>query len=284
MERIVLIDWSNICYRLVHTAFLKDPFDEKFFYWRYLVWKKTMSIVSSFIDKPAKFFVIEDSSSSWRRQVYPPYKASRSKKRAESKIDYSKFFPVMHEFTSDMLNIFPFRHMKVETAEADDLIGVIALQNEFEVICISSDSDFFQLQRYENFKQYDPGTGKQIVSLNPLQDLQLKIMLGDSDDVPQIKRGVGKGKATAILKEGILEKFLEDNPEAKEQYMLNKVLVDLRMIPPNLESQIESEFRTNIQSPPEIQKKKIYDFFVRNRMPSQISSITKFEKQFDMFT
>lgn len=284
MERIVLIDWSNICYRLVHSAFVKDPFDSSFYYWRYLVWKKTMSIVSNFIDKPTKFFIIEDSSSSWRKQVYPPYKSSRSKKRAESKIDYSKFFPVMHEFTEDLLTIFPFRHMKVESAEADDLIGVIALQNEFEIACISSDSDFFQLQRNVNFKQYDPGTGKQIVSINPHQDLLLKIMLGDSDDIPQIKRGVGKGKANTILKEGKLEEFLEANPEAKEQYMINKVLVDLRMIPPNLESMIEDQFRDNIANPPVILKKKIYDFFVRNRMPSQISSITKFEKQFDLFT
>jgi 5'-3' exonuclease len=242
-----------------------------------------MSIVSDFTAKPAMFFIIEDSSSSWRKQVYPMYKSSRSKKRAESKIDYSKFFPVMHEFTRDLLEIFPFRGMHVESAEADDLIGVIALQNKYEVICISSDSDFFQLQRYQNFKQYDPGTRKQLISINPNIDLQLKIILGDNDDIPQIKKRVGKVGAAKILSEGKLEEFLEANPEAKEQYLVNKVLVDLRMIPPNLEQSIEAEFNKNISVPATIQTKKIYDFFIRNRMPSQISSITKFERQFEIF-
>ena len=68
------------------------------------------------------------------------------------------FFDVFGRLKEDLKQNFPYRVIEVDGAEADDIIAVLAAQfSETEnVLILSSDKDFVQLQKYSNVTQYSP--------------------------------------------------------------------------------------------------------------------------------
>ena len=93
-----------------------------------------------------------DSHKNWRKESFPQYKANRKKKREDDSTDWKSLFEFLDEMISDLRNYFPYKVIKVESAEADDVIAV--LNKEVSVnptLIISSDKDFIQLQKYQVF-------------------------------------------------------------------------------------------------------------------------------------
>lgn len=98
---------------------------------------------------------------SWRRDIYPEYKAQRrlqysimtEKEQEEQKLLQDAFSDLVN-FISEKTNITVLRN---PTAEADDMIKVwIEVHPDDSHVLISSDSDFFQLLKYPNVILYDP--------------------------------------------------------------------------------------------------------------------------------
>lgn len=98
---------------------------------------------------------------SWRKNLYPAYKANR-------KVDFAKQSPKEQEDHNILLEAFGDLVEYIDTktnitvlrnpgAEADDMIAVfIESHPDDKHILISSDSDFFQLLKFPNVMIYDP--------------------------------------------------------------------------------------------------------------------------------
>lgn len=54
-----------------------------------------------------QLIIAHDQGSSWRKKIYPEYKAPRAKGREESPIDFKIFFKVMDEFIADFKKAIP---------------------------------------------------------------------------------------------------------------------------------------------------------------------------------
>lgn len=87
---------------------------------------------------------------SWRKDIYPPYKANRkvtADARTPREVEEDKvFFEVMDKFVEFLRNSTNCTVLRHPNAEADDMIARwIALHPDDQHIVISSDSDFQQL-------------------------------------------------------------------------------------------------------------------------------------------
>ena len=125
-----------------------------------------------------------DNRKYWRKEFFPFYKAGRKKSREKSDLDWHLIFDMLAKFKSELRENFPYKVIDVEGAEADDIIGTLAPRHVMheDVLIISSDGDFLQLQMYNgrspySIKQYNPAQKKFLVSEDPLKELKMKIEL-----------------------------------------------------------------------------------------------------------
>ena len=126
-----------------------------------------------------------DDKRSWRKNLFPYYKANRKKAREKSEIDWNSVFDVLNRVRDELKEYFPYRVIQIDTAEADDVIG--SLCHEFgnsleKILIISGDKDFKQLQSYMNVKQFDPVRKRWLEEANPERYLKEHIMKGDTGD------------------------------------------------------------------------------------------------------
>lgn len=98
---------------------------------------------------------------SWRKDIYPEYKANRkvafaqqTPQEQETHRILSEAFDDFIKYIDDKTNITVLRNPK---AEADDMIAVwVETHPDDQHMLVSSDSDFFQLLRYPGVTIYDP--------------------------------------------------------------------------------------------------------------------------------
>jgi 5'-3' exonuclease len=200
--------------------------------------------------KENKFVICLDSSS-WRKEYFETnkvkfpefaeltYKGNREK-------DETVPWDILNEITYELAATFKansdFYVMKVDGAEADDIIAVLA--NEFKAMetiwVISPDKDFIQLLDTNVFI-FDPLKN----AFKPDQDVEtfmkIHIMIGDkSDNIPAIKARLGEKTAIKILKD--LDDLLATDPVMKQKYEFNENLIDFAKIPANIRESILREF------------------------------------------
>ena len=134
---------------------------------------------------------------SWRKRIYPDYKAHRklvyaqqTEKEQEDRRVLIDAFDDFVGYLSEKTNITV---LKNPNAEADDLIAIwIKAHPDDRHVLISSDSDFFQLLRYPNVVIYDPVKDIQITQEGVFNDngkrlafsvtADAKIKIGKEDD------------------------------------------------------------------------------------------------------
>lgn len=279
---IALLDFSNIAYANVYVAFSKDPLDVNFDYWKFLTTRTILKYVTMF--NKQKFIIALDGKENWRKDVYSDYKGQRSAAKAESPIDWNKFFEVMEKFIEELADVFPtLILMKTPNAEADDIIATLTKQKSSEgskVTIISRDKDFHQLQRYPGVTQYDPVKNVIVEVLNPKNDLLVKIMVGDkSDNIPQIFPRVGPTTAAKIITSGI-EDYLEEKGDlVREAFDRNKHLIDMTMIPKTIQSSVLEQYNEMAEVAQKATSKgrKVYKFFMGNGMPTMLTTYAKVE-------
>ncbi len=98
---------------------------------------------------------------SWRKDVDPNYKANRkvtfsamTEREQEDQLILQEAFDDLVVMLDSKTNVTVLRN---PTAEADDMIAMFIDSHPNDVhVVISSDSDFFQLLRYDNVMLYDP--------------------------------------------------------------------------------------------------------------------------------
>lgn len=229
-----------------------------------------------------------DNRKYWRKDIFPYYKASRKKNREKSSLDWHLIFDILGRFKEDLKIHFPYKVIDVEGAEADDIIGTLAPRHvaHENVLILSSDGDFLQLQKYNNekyqIKQFNPTTKKYIVSENPHKDLKEKIIRGDSGDgIPNVL-SASDSFVNSIKQKSITESKLQvmlnedwenwENDYAKTNFDRNRQLIDLSFIPSTIKQEIINNYENLKPSP----KNKLLDYFISNNLMNLMDVIEDF--------
>jgi 5'-3' exonuclease len=231
------------------------------------------SLNKKFRNKYGKMVVACDSPNSWRYDIFPFYKIKRKLGRDSSEVDWKQLFGCIANIITDLKQNFPYTVIQVERAEADDIVGALC-QNIFdqEILIISGDKDFQQLQKNKNVRQYDFINERYLNCASPEQFLKEHILHGDfGDDIPSvlcpdnyyIDKEAKRRRLTAKKKiefEGIEGKF--DHKYFK-YYWRNKQLIDLTMTPSHITEEVLRQYNEG----PEIDnKKKLMNFFIKKRI------------------
>ena len=233
--------------------------------------------------------VIACDGGSWRRDVFPQYKWSRRNNRKESKLDFDLIFTTLNKVREEIAANMPYKVVYIRNVEADDIIGCLVEQTqEFgqmeDVMIISADKDFIQLQKHGNVKQYSPMTKKFITDPNPRSYLFEHILKGDSSDgIPNVLSGDDtfvKGIRQSPMTKKKIQSYLENAEELERfmgqetyrNYKRNQLLVDLEYVPEAIKKDIIDTYETVKVQP----RMKILNYFIKNRCKLLIECIEDF--------
>jgi len=198
-------------------------------------------------------------------------------------------FDMLSKFKQELRDNFPYKVVDVEGAEADDIIGTLVPRHIMHenILIISSDGDFLQLQMYNGrseftVKQYNPAQKKFIISENPIAELKEKIIRGDKGDgIPNVLSAsdcfVRDIRQTTINKskfDKLMEKDygLWEDETARIGYSRNQTLIDLRNIPGDIKEKIINTYEETKPA----SKGKILDYLIANKLKSLIDVIEEF--------
>tara|TARA_R110000796_G_scaffold60348_4_gene139679 strand:+ start:170 stop:1012 length:843 start_codon:yes stop_codon:yes gene_type:complete len=244
---MILIDYSAIAISNVITQ--KLDIDENLI--RHMILNSLRMHRAKYREKFGELVLCIDGSKNWRKEVYPQYKHKRKSARKESKMDWNEIFRIMNMIREEIKENFPYKVVEVDEVEADDIIGVICEDTqEFgrgeDVMIISGDKDFAQLQKYSNIYQYSPITRKYIKEKTPRKQLLELILKGDTaDGIPNVLSGDDvfvDGVRQTPLRQNKIDELIKDpkalGEEVYRNYLRNKKLIDLTETPENLKEKI----------------------------------------------
>jgi len=235
-----------------------------------------------FCDEYGELVLCYDSKHYWRRDYYPEYKHSRKKGREKSTNDWDAIFEVLNAVKAELKEFFPYKHLEVYGAEADDIIAALCGELEFDngkTLILSGDKDFIQLQKFRNVTQYSPITKKFVNGLDPDIYLSEHVLKGDSSDgIPNVlspdntfvdglrQKPLSKKKIQAMVEGNF------PNDEVKRNYQRNKKLIDLKESPPELYMECIDAY----QDSPEGDRSKLLNYFTQKRLRNLVESIGEF--------
>jgi len=223
-----------------------------------------------------------DSGNVWRKQIFPNYKANRKTTREKSGHDWTAIFEILGNIRSELKEHMPYRLIEIDTAEADDIIGALVKKHhDQKIVILSGDKDFIQLHN-SNVRQYNPVLNKFVgVGETPSIYIKEHILKGDrSDGIPNVlsdddvfvegrrQRPLTKKKIESWVNE-ILMTFTE---EEQKNYDRNRKLIDLSLIPPELEAKIHNEF----DEVKVAHRSKILNYFITRKLKTLIEVIDEF--------
>lgn len=280
-KKILMLDWKNQEFRFLHVAHSNNPLDEEFLDWRYMMINMIYGYVKKF--KPDQLIIANDLGGNWRKDVYPEYKGTRKTGRDESPIDFDKFFEIAGPFYESLKTVFKNVYFVGNKGyEADDFIGVLVKElagNDITVI--TTDKDMYQLHKHKGYKQFNP-IKKQYVKVmgSPVKfgekELFIKLLTGDSsDNIPQVKNKMGPKTAEKYMDK--LEELLSEDEEIRKKYELNKKLIDMDMIPKDIQEDIKDIYYNY-----EFDKfsgRNVYDYLA-NQLPKTLSYIQEINGAF----
>jgi len=201
-----------------------------------------------------------EGSSNWRKDYFPEYKGARRKNRDTDKKDWQLIFDSIRKVATEIKETFPYSVLQVEECEADDIIGhLVESTQQFgqceDVLIVSRDGDFKQLQRYTNVRQYSPIDKKFLVEKNPSDFLSEHILRGDKGDgIPNVlspNNTFVDGLRQTPLTKDKLQMLLSDpkslGDEVYKNYIRNKTLIDLRETPEEIVTKILNTYSSDCE-------------------------------------
>ena len=252
---------------------------------RHMILNTIRTYVKKFKESHGPEVVIAcDNKNYWRRELFPHYKAGRKKAREASGHDWPIIFDCLNKIRDELRDHSPYKVVIVETCEADDIIAALAMKYSAtqNIMILSSDKDFAQLQKYPNVDQYSPILKKHIKE--PLPALQLKqlIIRGDkSDGIPNILSPddvfVVGGRQKPITEAKIIGWMNQEPKEFCNEDMLrnfsrNETLIDLSKIPDKLRAAILDTYE-NAKGKT---KQEFMNYMIANRLKNLIEVLDDF--------
>ena len=225
-----------------------------------------------------------DNKKYWRRDVFPHYKAHRKKARESSGHDWGSIFDVLNKIRDEIKQHSPYKVLDVDTAEADDVIGTLAMKYSAseKIMILSSDKDFAQLQKYHNVEQYSPILKRAIKEPFPTVQLKQLIIRGDKGDgIPNILSSDGvfvEGGRQKPITEAKIINWLNQDPkefctdEMLRNFKRNEMLIDLTQIPESLKKSIIDSYENTKGHT----RQEFLSYMIANRLTNLIGIIDEF--------
>ena len=226
-----------------------------------------------------------DAGNNWRKQIFPYYKANRRKNREKSEINWTAVFETLNKVRDELKDYFPYRVIRVDGAEADDIIGSLAQTygntNE-KILILSGDKDFVQLQCYMNVQQFDPVQKKWRKTNDVDKFMKEHIIRGDiGDGVPNFLSADDTfvvGARQKPISQKKLDQWLEADPKdfcdekMLRGYLRNQQLVDLNFIPPDIKKEVLEQYEQQAGKG----RDKLFNYFIDHRLKLLVESINEF--------
>ena len=228
--------------------------------------------------------IAADARTTWRREMFPYYKANRKKNRDASELNWTMIFESLHKIREELKANFPYRVIQFDGAEADDIIAVLVKKfSPSPILILSGDKDFQHLQQYMGVKQYSPPMKKWITCKNPELFLKEHIIRGDvGDGIPNFLSGDDVLATTGLRQKPIsskkMEVWLKQEPEEfcnhnmLRNYKRNQQLVDFDFIPENIQKSILDEYDNQSGK----NRMKLFNYFVENNLKNLMDAIGDF--------
>jgi 5'-3' exonuclease len=233
--------------------------------------------------------VICCDSRSWRKDVYPEYKANRKTGREKDKHDWAAIFDLIDSTLNDLRENFPYAVIKIDNAEADDIIGALTIHKACpmvgeDVVIISADKDFIQLQKHGHVIQWSPLFNKMVKDPNPTKYLFEHLCKGDTGDgVPNVLSQdnalVDHIRQSPMTKKKMAE-WWENKDKLKEvmpqevfrNYIRNREMIDLDRTPEAIKKESIDQYE-NYKYP---NRQNILTYLIENRMKMLIENAGEF--------
>lgn len=241
-ENILIVDGLNIAFRWRHQGILD-------FKWDYI--RTVESLAKSY--EAGTIIITADGGSSYRKEIYPEYKANRKERFADQTEQEQREFEIFMAEFSSTLSELKKKHMvfQFKGVEADDIAAYISMNldkyNFQECWLISSDKDW-DLLINDRVSRFSTVTRKETTVYNwdDHYDFEIpeyitfKCLTGDKgDNVPGIP-GVGPKRAVQLMEQygNVFDiydacpindkyKYIQNLNEHSEQLLMNVELMDL---------------------------------------------------------
>ena len=270
---------ANIMMQM-HMSKEKEP-EEKMV--RHMILNSIRMYRSRFISEFGELVLCYDSKHYWRRDYFPEYKYNRRKSRETSSQDWDAIFGCLNTIKEEIKTNMPYKFLEVYGAEADDIIATICSEYNEEIMILSGDKDFIQLQKFPNVKQYSPITKKMVNGANPVGYLKEHVFRGDSSDgIPNVLSPDNTfidGLRQHPLRKNKIASWIEHdfddvapNDEVKRNYQRNQKLIDLTYIPSELSGEILETYRSSSYG----DRSKLLNYFIQKRLKTLTESISEF--------
>ena len=222
-----------------------------------------------------------DSKGSWRKELFPNYKASRKKVKSTADTDWQDLYDKLNLLKSELAEWFPYKLIQVDKAEADDIIAVLVDLLGERTLILSSDKDFVQLHNF-NVRQYSP-IQKKFVEGDAKWSLHEKLIKGDvGDGVPNIMSDdnvfIDEGRRQKPITKKKIEAWFDLEPEMFcDNEMLrnlnrNRQLIDLSKVPESICINITKRFKeTQVGD-----RKRLLTYFVEHRLKNLTENLSEF--------
>jgi len=236
---------------------------------------------TKFVGEYGELILCCDDRKTWRKDIFPNYKASRKKSRAATSIDWENLYVCLNQLKEELTEWFPYKLIQVEKAEADDIIAVLVRLANERTLILSSDKDFVQLHAF-NVRQYSP-MQKKFVEGDAKWSLHEKIIKGDvGDGVPNIMSDdnvfVDEGRRQKPITKKKVDAWYEIDPdmycssEMLRNFNRNKQLVDLSEVPESICINITKQFETVAVG----DRKRLLTYFINHRLKNLTESLSEF--------
>ena len=285
---MILLDFSNIIVGSIMVSH-KIPDTERFGedFIRHLVLNSIRSYRNKYKNKYGEIVICTDFHSSWRKEIFPFYKAhrkvERDKQKAEKGMDWSALFETINKIIVEIDTFFPYKVIRVEHAEGDDVIAVLSKTFKEKSLIVSSDKDFSQLYKYKWIRQFSPMKQKMLNGIDPIMYLKEHIIRGDKGDgIPNILSDddciVSGVRQKSISKKKIVNWLDQDpddfNDEMKRGWIRNKILIDFDLIPKNIATAILEQYNEEKK----YQQGQLMNYFIKNRLKYLMENMGDFTK------
>lgn len=290
---MILVDLNQVMISnlmvTVNSRHFKGTLDEDLI--RHQVLNTIRFYRTKFHENYGELIICCDDRHYWRKDVFPYYKASRKKDRDKSDLDWHMIFNVLKTIKDEIREVFPYKVIQIDGAEADDIIGTLCHEyghlgingNDPEpILILSSDKDFMQLQKYANVEQYSTIQKKFLRCSNPARYIAEHIMRGDrGDGVPNFLSDDDtfvNNKRQKPISAKKIDLWQAKQPEDFcDERMLrgfrrNQQLVDLDYIPKDIQENILEEYNKYECN----SRSLLLNYFVKNKLKNLMENIQEF--------
>jgi len=281
---MILVDMNQISLASMmmhlHMSKSKEPDGNMV---RHMILNSLRMYRTRFSSEYGELVLCYDSKHYWRRDYFPEYKSGRRKTREKDDKNWDEIFLCLNEIKDELRENLPYKFLEVYGAEADDIIGILCSTISEEIMIISGDKDFIQLQKFPNVKQFSPITKKSVNGANPGGYLKEHIFKGDtSDGIPNVlspdntftdglrQKPLGKKKIASWMEHNFDD--VAPNDEVKRNYQRNKKLIDLAYTPDELSREIIDTYN----EAPFGDRSKLLNYFIQKRLKNLTESIGEF--------